>query len=50
MFFILCCITFWSTAVIANTNEERAGNIIMLWPKDEVSQDRTAVSVKWSKS
>ena len=43
MFFILCCITFWSTAVIANTNEERAGNIIMLWPKDEVSQDRTGM-------
>ena len=39
LFFILSCITFGSTAVIANTNEEMASNIIMLWPKDGVSQD-----------
>ncbi|MEJ6620722.1 MAG: hypothetical protein QNL93_02115 [Opitutae bacterium] len=32
LFFILCCITFGSTAVIANANEEKASNIIMLWP------------------
>ena len=43
MFITLCCITFWSTVVIANTKEERAGNIIMLWPKDGVSQDRTGM-------
>ena len=43
IFFILCCITFGSTAVIANTNEERASNIIMLWPKDGVSQDKTGM-------
>ncbi len=38
MAFILCCISFWSTAVIANENEERASNIIKLWPKDAASQ------------
>jgi acetyl esterase/lipase len=38
LFFILSCITFGSTAVIANTNEERASNIIMLWPKDASSE------------
>ena len=43
LFFILCCITFGSTAVIANTNEERPSNIIMLWPKDGVSQDATGM-------
>ena len=43
LFFILSCITFGSTAVIANTNEERASDIIMLWPKDEVNQDRTGM-------
>ena len=37
-FFILCGISFWSTAVIANANEEMANNIIMLWPKDAASQ------------
>ena len=41
--FILCCFSLWSTAVIANTNEERASDIIMLWPKDGVSQDRTGM-------
>ena len=39
MVFILCCISFWSTAVIANANEEKASNIIKLWPKDAASQD-----------
>ena len=43
LFFILSCITFGSTAVIANTNEERASDIIMLWPKDEVNQDRNGM-------
>ena len=43
LFFILCGITFWSSAVIANTNEDKASNIIMLWPKDGVSQDGTGM-------
>jgi len=43
LFFILCVISFWSTAVIANTNEERASNVIMIWPKDAASQDRTGM-------
>ena len=38
MVFVLCWISFWSTAVIANANEENAINIIKLWPKDAVSQ------------
>jgi len=37
--FILCWISFWSTAVIANANEEKATQIIKLWPKDAASQD-----------
>lgn len=41
--FSLCCISFWSTAVIANANEEKAGNIIMLWPKDSASQDTSGM-------
>jgi acetyl esterase/lipase len=40
---ILCGITFWSTTVAANTNEERAPNIIMLWPKDAPIQDSTGM-------
>ena len=43
LFFILCCITFGSTAVIANANEEKASNIIMLWPKDIGVQDGTGM-------
>ena len=43
LFFILCCITFGSTAVIANTNEERSTNIIILWPKDIAVQDGTGM-------
>ena len=35
---ILFGISFWSTAFIANAKEERAPNIIMLWPKDAASQ------------
>ena len=38
MVFILCCISFWSTAVIANADEEKGSNIIKLWPEDEASQ------------
>ncbi len=37
--FVLCGISFWSTAVIANANEEKATDIIKLWPKDAASQD-----------
>lgn len=37
--FILCCITFWRTAVTANANEEKASEIIKLWPKDAASQN-----------
>ena len=36
--FILCGIAFWSTAVIANADEEKASNTIMLWPKDAAGQ------------
>ena len=43
LFIILCGITFWSTAVIANTNQKDASNVIMLWPKDAASQDRTGM-------
>lgn len=35
---ILCGIAFWGTAVIANANEEKATQIIKLWPKDAASQ------------
>ena len=41
LFIILCGITFGSTAVIANTNQKDPSNVIMLWPKDAASQDRT---------
>ena len=40
---ILCGITFWSSAVIANANEEKASNIIMLCPKDGGSQDKNGM-------
>ena len=43
LFFILCGIIFGSTAVIANTNQKDASKIIMLWPEDGVSQDRTGM-------
>jgi len=36
---ILCGIAFWGTAVLANANEEKATQIIKLWPKDVASQD-----------
>ncbi len=38
MVFVLCCVSFWSTAVIANANEEKATQIVKLWPKDAASQ------------
>ena len=38
MVFFLCCISFWSTAVITNAYEEKANQIIKLWPKDAASQ------------
>ena len=37
--FILCCVSLWSTASLANANEEKASQIIKLWPKDVASQD-----------
>jgi len=43
--FILCGISFWSSVVIANANEERANNMIMLWPGDAVSQDSTGMGI-----
>ena len=43
--FILCGISFWSSVVFANANEERANNIIMLWPSDAVSQDSTGMGM-----
>ena len=45
LFIILCGITFGSSAVIANANakEEKASNIIMLWPKDIGVQDGTGM-------
>jgi acetyl esterase/lipase len=43
LFIILCGITFGSTAVIANTNQKDPSNVIMLWPKDAASQDRTGM-------
>ena len=39
MVFMLCGISFWSTAVIANATEEKAGKLIMLWPKDAACQN-----------
>ena len=38
MVFILCCVSLWSTARIANADEEKASNTVMLWPKDEAGQ------------
>lgn len=35
---ILCGIAFWGTAVIANADEEKASQIIKLWPKDAAGQ------------
>ena len=43
LFIILCGFSLWSTAVIANTNQKDASKIIMLWPEDGVSQDRTGM-------
>ena len=39
MVFILCCLSLWSTASLANAGEEKANNTIMLWPKDAAGQD-----------
>jgi len=36
--FILCCVSLWSTASLANAGEEKASNTIMLWPKDAAGQ------------
>ena len=36
--FILCCVSLWSTASLANASEEKATNTIVLWPKDAAGQ------------
>ena len=36
--FILCCVSLWSTASLANAGEKKASNTIMLWPKDAAGQ------------
>ena len=38
MVFILCCLSLWSTASLANAGEEKASNTIMLWPRDAAGQ------------
>ena len=43
MVFVLCCISFWSTAVIANIDEQKASQIITLWPKDGTSLGGTGM-------
>lgn len=37
--FILCGIASWGAAVMANADEEKASQIIKLWPEDIASQD-----------
>ena len=37
--FILCGIAFWGAVVIANADDEKASEIIKLWPKDVASQN-----------
>ena len=36
---IMCGISCWSAVVVAIANEEKAGNIVMLWPKDAAGQN-----------
>ena len=43
MVFVLCWISFWSTAVIANIDEQKASQIITLWPKDGTSLGGTGM-------
>ncbi len=45
MVFILCWISFWSTAIIANANEEKASKIIKLWPKDAAIQGTEGMGI-----
>ena len=40
MVYVLCCLSLWSTAVIASVEEDKANEIMMVWPKDEASQDK----------
>jgi acetyl esterase/lipase len=42
---ILCGITFWGAAFIANANEKRVSNVIKIWPKDAASQDSTGMGM-----
>ena len=39
MVYILCGMAFWGTAVLANADEEKASQIIKLWPEDVSRQD-----------
>ena len=36
--FVLCSVSLWNTAGVANAKEEKASKTIMLWPKDAASQ------------
>ncbi|MCH2209572.1 MAG: alpha/beta hydrolase [Lentisphaerales bacterium] len=40
--FIFCCLSL-NSALIANSTEYKANDIIMLWPKDAASQDKRAM-------
>ena len=46
MVFFLCCISFWSTAVITNAYEEKANQIIKLWPKDAARRHEAAIVIR----
>ena len=35
---ILCCVSLWNTACLANAGEEKASRTMMLWPKDAAGQ------------
>jgi len=43
--FIVCAISFWISPVIANANEEKATDIIKLWPKDTETQGTKGMRV-----
>ena len=43
LFFILCVACFGNTTVISKANEEKASNIIMLWPKDGLSKGNEGI-------
>ena len=43
LFFILCVACFGNTTVISKANEEKASNVIMLWPKDGLSKGKEGI-------